>query len=335
MDNNNQSEVNEVKEPQESYGGWIKLYRQITESKIWETKPSSWVVCWIYILLKVSFVNNNSYKKGEAHFRGVEYEALPFDITNDIWYRCLKWLEEEGMIKRRKVWRGEVITVLNYEKYQNNLSSENCKTEFDPNHIKNIQTNIDKAEAVQHSETPKSYPNHIQIETQTNIDEMQAQDTLKNIRIKELKNNNIIVSKDTMEGEVLNPSLTEKEKDKNTSIAAGGGQEPKPKKAKKTGKVSGTEIFKLVKTFYEIMGFVWNDDDAMGKNSRAASSLLSMYTYDDIVKAVKIGIEEYKKEKKDPKHMIPTLESVKKLIHVWLSKEQEKQQKQEARNYGW
>jgi len=191
MDDNNQSEVNEVKEPSESYGGWIKLYRQIIESKIWETKPSSWIICWIYILLKVSFVNNNSYKKGEAHFRSVEHEALPFDITNDIWYRCLKWLEEEGMIKRRKVWRGEVITVLNYEKYQNNLSSENIDLAFHPNHIKNILTNTDEAEAVRQSETPKSYPNHIQIETQTNIDKTQAQDTLKNVRSIRSKNKDI------------------------------------------------------------------------------------------------------------------------------------------------
>jgi len=195
MDNNNQSEVNEVNEPQESYGGWIKLYRQITESKIWETKPSSWVVCWIYILLKVSFVNNNSYKKGEAHFRSVEYEALPFDITNRIWYNCLNWLEQEGMIKRRKVWRGEVITVLNYEKYQNNLSSENCKTGLEVNHMSIIEqkenSNLESKILEQKNDIGKSNVNQREIITQTNIDETQAQDTLKNVRSIRSKNKDI------------------------------------------------------------------------------------------------------------------------------------------------
>ena len=190
-----QSEVNEVKEPSESYGGWIKLYRQITESKIWETKPSSWVVCWIYILLKVSFVNNNSYKKGEAHFRSVEYEALPFDITNRIWYNCLNWLEQEGMIKRRKVWRGEVITVLNYEKYQNNLSSENCKTGLEVNHMsiieQQLKPNLNDKNFEQKNDTGKSYVNQREIINQTNIDKMQAQDMLKNIRSIRSKNKDI------------------------------------------------------------------------------------------------------------------------------------------------
>jgi hypothetical protein len=195
MDSDNQKEVNEVREPQESYGGWIKLYRQITESKIWETKPSSWVVCWIYILLKVSFVNNNSYKKGEAHFRSVEYEALPFDITNRIWYNCLNWLEQEGMIKRRKVWRGEVITVLNYEKYQNNLSSENCKTGLEVNHMsiieQQLKPNLNDKNFEQKNDTGKSYVNQREIINQTNIDKMQAQDMLKNIRSIRSKNKDI------------------------------------------------------------------------------------------------------------------------------------------------
>ena len=213
MNNNNQSEVNEVKEPSESYGGWIKLYRQITESKIWETKPSSWVVCWIYILLKVSFVNNNSYKKGEAHFRSVEYEALPFDVTNRIWYNCLNWLEQEGMIKRRKVWRGEVITVLNYEKYQNNLSSENCKTGLEVNHMSIIEQqtepNMNGKILEQKNDTSKSYVNQREIITQTNIDEMQSQDTLKNIRSIRSKNKDI---NNISNNDFSNPSLKD-EKD--------------------------------------------------------------------------------------------------------------------------
>jgi hypothetical protein len=329
-------------------GNWIKLYRQITESKIWEIKPSSWVVIWIYILLKVSFVNNNSYKKGEAHFRSVEHEALPFDITNDIWYRCLGWLEEEGMIKRRKIWRGEIITVLNYERYQNNLSSETSKTGLDPNHIQIIQPNSNEAEEEQESDTPKSYPNDIQIITSTNQEEMQSEDTLKNIRIKELKNKKNIVSYDTMQSEGSDFSLSEKEKE--TPIAAADdfpdfflNEEEKEKPivaAAGEKKTLNKAIFKLVKMFCDEVGLEFNSSHTVRKNSKVAKELLSSYTIEEIMEAVKYGKEKYIKEGEDPRHMIPHLQAVSNSIEAWrgalkAQKEQQEKVKQGGMNYGW
>jgi hypothetical protein len=329
-------------------GNWIKLYRQITESKIWEVKPSSWVVIWIYILLKVSFVNNNSYKKGEAHFRSVEHEALPFDITNDIWYRCLGWLEEEGMIKRRKIWRGEIITVLNYERYQNNLSSETSKTGLDPNHIQIIQPNSNEAEEEQESDTPKSYPNDIQIITSTNQEEMQSEDTLKNIRIKELKNKKNIVSYDTMQSEGSDFSLSEKEKE--TPIAAADdfpdfflNEEEKEKPivaAAGEKKTLNKAIFKLVKMFCDEVGLEFNSSHTVRKNSKVAKELLSSYTIEEIMEAVKYGKEKYIKEGEDPRHMIPHLQAVSNSIEAWrgalkAQKEQQEKVKQGGMNYGW
>jgi hypothetical protein len=163
---------------------WVKLYRKIIESKIWETKPSSWIICWLYILLKVSFENNSSYKKGQAHFRSVDKELLPFDITNDIWYRCINWLEQEGMIKRQKVWRGEIITVVNYEKYQSY-----------PNHTQiikqHIKPNANDENLEEKNAIPKSYPNHTQIIPPINIDKTQVEDPPKNIRNKEIRNKDL------------------------------------------------------------------------------------------------------------------------------------------------
>jgi hypothetical protein len=309
-------------------GNWIKLYRQITESKIWEIKPSSWVVIWIYILLKVSFVDNNSYKKGEAHFRGVEHEALPFDITKDIWYDCLQWLEQEGMIKRRKVWRGEVITVLNYERYQNNLSSENCTTGLDPNHNRNIQPNSNEAEREQENDTTETYPNHSRIIIPTNTEEMQSEDPLKNIRIKEL-NNNIIVSKDTIQGEV-DFFLNEKEKEK--PIAAGG---ERPKKAKGNG---GHQIYHLVKEFCKEVGLDFKDSFTVKQMGKAASELLSAYTIDEIIEAVRYGKQKYIKEGEDPRQMIPHLQAVVNSISSWrgaLQAQKEKEQKKEGSGFGY
>jgi hypothetical protein len=341
MENNNQSEGNKVREPQEFYGGWIKLYRQITESKIWETKPSSWITCWIYILLKVSFTDNNSYKKGEAHFRSVKYEALPFDITNRIWYNCLNWLEQEGMIKRRKVWRGEVITVLNYEKYQNNLSSENCKTGLEVNHMSIIEqkenSNLDSEILEQKNDVGKSYVNQREIITQTNIDKMQAQDTLKNIRSIRNKNN-IIVSKDTIESEVSNSSLNEKEKDLKDTPPVDMPPSKVAKKARKgTGENFGHEIYHLVEEFCKEVGLEFKPPFTVKQMGKAASELLSVYTIDEIIEAVKYGKQKYIKEGEDPRHMIPHLQSVVKLISSWrgaLKTEQEKKEKKEA-GYGY
>ena len=328
MNNNKQSEVNE---PSESYSGWIKLYRQITESKIWETKPSSWVVCWIYILLKVSFVNNNSHKKGEAHFRSVEYEALPFDVTNDIWYRCLKWLEDEGMIKRQKVWRGEVITVLNYEKYQNNLSSENCKTGLDPNHIKNIPTNIDEAEAVRQSETPKSYLNHIQIEPQTNIDGMQVQDTLKNIRSIRNKNKEI----NNIDSENLD-SLTslKDEKDLKDTLPLLSA----PPSKDESEEPDDSELENKIAQFYGIFKEVMEMDKPYGVGYRVyyrsdVEILMQHYTLDDIKKALgKLKKKTQKEHPRDWRGFINPKALVKQIDNL-LIEEKETQIKADGRFY--
>jgi len=91
--------------------GWIRLYRQILVSDIWK-KPASWIVCWIYILLKVD------YKSGQAVFRNTKREALPKGISNATWHRCLQWLEKNGMIERKKIYQGEIIKVVNYERFQ-------------------------------------------------------------------------------------------------------------------------------------------------------------------------------------------------------------------------
>ena len=120
---------------------WIKLYRKVIHSKIWESKPSSWITIWIYILLKVSFTDNNAYKQGEAHFSSVESEELPFDITNRVWYSCLNWLEKEGMIERKRVWRGSIIRVKKYDRYQG-VKTREKQSENEVKHTKQVNIRV-------------------------------------------------------------------------------------------------------------------------------------------------------------------------------------------------
>ena len=319
----------------EKNNGWISLHRKILQSPIFN-KPPEYFKVWIYLLLNVDHQNGIGF----FSWNTIKSECR---VTNEQLKKCFSFLEKEQMITRKKMPRGVEITILNWDKYQHNERQKTTPTTTPtitptttptttPTEIGNeINNNAGFQKQKNLKDTNKDTNNDTNKDT--------SKDTTHNTINKiSLISNNIIVSKDTMEGEVLNPSLTEKEKElKDTPpVDMPPSMVVRPKNVREARKTSGKEIFKLVKTFYEIMGFVWNDDDAMAKNSRAASLLLTMYTYDDIVKAIKIGIAEYKKEKKDPKHMIPTLESVKKLIHVWLSKEQEKQiHQQEARNYGW
>jgi len=82
------------------------------------------------------------------------------------------------MIKRQKVWRGEIITVVNYEKYQ---SQVNHREIIETQKIIEPQGNF----LEQKNATGKSDVNHREIIPPTNIDENKSENVL---RIKEVKN---------------------------------------------------------------------------------------------------------------------------------------------------
>jgi hypothetical protein len=174
-----------------------------------------------------------------------------------------------------------------------------------------------------------------------------AQEPLKEI-YKEIKNKEIIVSNDTMRGEVSDFSLKEKEKE--TPIAAADDfpdfllneEEEKiiPIAAAGEKKTLNKAIFKLVKMFCDEVGLEFNSSHTVRKNSKVAKELLSSYTIEEIMEAVKYGKEKYIKEGEDPRHMIPHLQAVSNSIEAWrgalkAQKEQQEKVKQGGMNYGW
>lgn len=103
--------------------GCVMLARKIQESEIWIKKPSWWYKTWTHILMKVNHRNNPQFKRGTSFFNakkiyndcylcneGIKEEALK---------NFIKFLKKRCMITTQKTTRGFILTVCNYEFYQN------------------------------------------------------------------------------------------------------------------------------------------------------------------------------------------------------------------------
>jgi len=111
--------------------GYIKLYRKITDNLFWKDKPFSKGQAWIDLLLMVN------HKPNKVIFRDSIYEVKRGQkITSESklskvwgWSRWkvnafLKLLEQLEMITIKVDKRKTVITVLNYDSYQTDTTSD-------------------------------------------------------------------------------------------------------------------------------------------------------------------------------------------------------------------
>ena len=102
-------------------GGAFMLSRQIFTSKIWQDKPSSWKIIWIYILGQVNHKDNDRFKRGEGFFnfsRELSTKNIGCDITSDMIKKFLQFARSSSMVSTKRSTRGTIIKVLNYNKYQ-------------------------------------------------------------------------------------------------------------------------------------------------------------------------------------------------------------------------
>jgi hypothetical protein len=229
-------------------------------------------------------------------------------------------MEQEQMIARKKLPRGVEITILNWDKYQETSQKHTSKNAT--KHTKNNTT-----------ETANEINNNAEIQRQENLkahneahNKAHKEETTHNtINTINSISNNIIVSKDTIEDEVLNPSLNEKEKE--TSIESASGEQ----------KVSNKAIYKLVAMFCEEVGLEFKPPHTVEANSGVAKKLLKTYTIDEIMEAVRYGKEQYIKEKKDPRQWIRHLQAVSNSIESWRGalKEQKEQQEKQQKEAGY
>ena len=99
-------------------GGYIYLARQILDSDIFREKPPEWLKIWIYILLSVNYENSRRFSRGTRYFCWDDEKRNLQGITKWQWHDCMRFLKKEKMITTQKTTRGNIIEVLQYERYQ-------------------------------------------------------------------------------------------------------------------------------------------------------------------------------------------------------------------------
>lgn len=135
--------------------GYTIKPRKILKSDIWQQKPSWWLKVWDYFIIKVNHRNNDYFKRGTNFFT---YEMIHYDcrLVNDrVKVRNLdnlvRWLKRTTQITTQKTTRGFIVTVCNYEFYQNPKNYENdtendTGNETQTKHKRNTNDTINKNE---------------------------------------------------------------------------------------------------------------------------------------------------------------------------------------------
>lgn len=103
--------------------GWITLHRKLLKNPICE-KPS-YLSVWIHLLLmanheETSFIWNNkrqTLKRGQL-LTGLKVLSKKTRIAQGTVYRILNYLENEKQIEQQKTTKFTIITILNWDKYQ-------------------------------------------------------------------------------------------------------------------------------------------------------------------------------------------------------------------------
>lgn len=105
--------------------GFIKLYRQIVDNPLWKEKPFTRGQAWVDLLLKANFRDKKTIIKGQfveikrgQVLRGADNLATDWGWSRGKVMRFLNQLEKEGMIAKNGTSNGTVITIENYECFQ-------------------------------------------------------------------------------------------------------------------------------------------------------------------------------------------------------------------------
>jgi len=103
-------------------GGCILLARKVIISQIWN-KPPWWFKVWFYLISEVNYADNKphqNYKKAQGFFtlESIKKECRLHGITVKGVQHPIQWLKAGSQIGTRKVTHGMIITVCNYNTYQ-------------------------------------------------------------------------------------------------------------------------------------------------------------------------------------------------------------------------
>lgn len=106
--------------------GWISLHRKIQDCFIWDVKPFSWGQAWIDLLLIANHNDARTAFDGKMITVGMGQRITSIRYLADRWgwsrtkvTNFLNVLEEEEMIIRKSDTKKTLLTIVNYEQYQN------------------------------------------------------------------------------------------------------------------------------------------------------------------------------------------------------------------------
>jgi len=143
-----------VKEPDSTIsGGYILLARKLLESELME-KPSHYLKLWVWMLAKANWKNREKLRRGQFRTTISEMqEAGGYRIgyrfrrlTRGEVRSAYEALTKASMITTTKSTRGMIITICNYERYQNPENYEAHNAQHDENTTNNQVTAQDTEE---------------------------------------------------------------------------------------------------------------------------------------------------------------------------------------------
>ena len=114
--------------------GWIKLHRQIAECWVWDDKPYSKGQAWIDLILLANYKDQKTAYKDEVKSFQRGTTNLSQKELAERWgwdrrkvKRFLTLLENDNMINQESTTQGTIITLINYEKYNDTDSKTDKK----------------------------------------------------------------------------------------------------------------------------------------------------------------------------------------------------------------
>ena len=98
-------------------GGAVIWARQTIESEIFFYKPDKWFKIWFFITCKVNHKDNKLFKRGTNLITYRDIIDKTKATKNQI-DKFIRWAKEQQMLTTTKTTRGMVVTICNYEYYQ-------------------------------------------------------------------------------------------------------------------------------------------------------------------------------------------------------------------------
>ena len=111
--------------------GYIKLFRTITDNPMWEDEPFTRAQAWIDILFMTNYHDSSFFVRGVEIFVKRGQFAVSEQVLSKKWNfsrtklrKFLFWLEKKHQIKQQKNNVLSIYTVINYDKYNPENTTE-------------------------------------------------------------------------------------------------------------------------------------------------------------------------------------------------------------------